>query len=159
MALFLSTYVNKIDKKGRVSVPAPFRLAMAGESFQGVVLFRSYKLKALEGFPMSRMLSLSESMDGMDVFSDAQEDLASTIFADAHQLAFDGDGRILLPGSLIEHVALDETVALVGRGRTFQLWHPETFKEHQEEARVRVQKSGITLKLKGHGGDRRDGEP
>jgi len=157
MALFLSTYVNKIDKKGRVSIPAPFRLAVAQESFHGVVLFRSYKLQALEGFPMSRMVSLSESMDGLEVFSDVHEDLASTIFADAHQLAFDSEGRIVLPEALIAHTELKESVALVGRGRTFQLWHPEIFKHHQKQARARVQKSGITLKLKGNGGEQSNG--
>ena len=55
VALFLSTFVNKIDRKGRVSVPAPFRAALAGQSFHGLVAFRSYKLPAVEAFGFDRM--------------------------------------------------------------------------------------------------------
>ena len=49
MALFLSTFVNKIDRKGRISVPASFRVAVAGQSFHGVILYRSHKHPAIEG--------------------------------------------------------------------------------------------------------------
>jgi len=38
MALFLSTTVNKIDKKGRLSVPVQFRANIAVEGFQGIVI-------------------------------------------------------------------------------------------------------------------------
>ena len=37
MALFLDTFVNKIDRKGRVSVPATFRAALDGQAFHGIV--------------------------------------------------------------------------------------------------------------------------
>ena len=33
MALFMDTFVNKIDRKGRVSVPAPYRTSLAAEGF------------------------------------------------------------------------------------------------------------------------------
>jgi len=48
MALFVGTVVNKVDRKGRVSVPASFRSTLAGQSFGGIVPFPSFKQKALE---------------------------------------------------------------------------------------------------------------
>ena len=47
--MFLSTYVNKVDRKGRVSVPATFRASLAAETqrFPGVIVFPSYKYPAL----------------------------------------------------------------------------------------------------------------
>ncbi len=68
MTLFLSTFVNKIDKKGRISVPASFRQALAQQSFQGVVVFRSYKFPAIEGMGIERMERLSSSVDELDLF-------------------------------------------------------------------------------------------
>lgn len=147
MALFLSTFINKIDKKGRVSVPAPFRSSLMDNSFQGFVAFRSYNQAAIEGCDIGRMERLSQSVDTLDLFSQAQEDLASTLFADAHQLAFDQDGRILLPELLREHANIKDQVAFVGRGTTFQLWHPETFKTQQEDARKRIAEQKTTLRL------------
>lgn len=148
MALFLSTFVNKVDKKGRVSVPAPFRAALSREVFQGFVAFRSYKNQAVECCSYSRMERLSESVDDLDIFSEAQEDLTATIFADAQQIPFDGDGRIILPQTILEHAQVDQLVAFVGRGSTFQIWSPDVFEAVQKEARQRLKEDQPSLKLK-----------
>lgn len=140
--------MNKLDKKGRVSVPASFRLVLSGQPFQGIVAFRSYKLPAVEGMAIDRMQRMSDSVDQLDLFSEAQEDLTTTIFADAQMLAFDGDGRIILPQMLLEHANIKDQVAFVGRGATFQIWNPEAFESYQNEARKRVQDKQATLKLK-----------
>lgn len=148
MTLFLSTFVNKLDKKGRVSVPASFRLALSGQAFNGIVAFRSYKLPAIEGMGIDRMQKISNSVDQLDLFSEAQDDLTATIFADAHMLGLDGDGRIVLPELLLDHGKIQDNVAFVGRGATFQMWNPEAFEAHQLEARRRVQEKQSTLKLR-----------
>ena len=111
MALFLSTHTNRIDKKGRVSVPASFRAALDQGPFNGIVTFRSYKLPAIEGVSMERMKVISESVDNLDLFSEDQDDFSSTIFADAHQLGFDSDGRIILPENLRTHANLQDSTA------------------------------------------------
>jgi MraZ protein len=148
MTLFLSTFVNKLDKKGRVSVPASFRLALGRQDFQGIVVFRSFKLPAIEGMGVDRMQRLSESVDQLDLFSDAQDDLTTSIFADSQLLAFDGDGRVMLNQLLIDHANIQDKVAFVGRGATFQIWNPDDFNVHQEKSRQRVRESRETLKLK-----------
>lgn len=152
MTLFLSTFVNKIDKKGRVSVPASFRTALSDEIFQGIVVFRSHRLPALECCAFRRMEQLSASVDALDLFSETQDDLASVIFADAIQIPIDGDGRVVLPKNLIDFLGVDETVAFVGRGATFQIWHPDIFAAHQEQARGRLRDGGQVLTLKANKG-------
>lgn len=148
MTLFLSTFVNKLDKKGRVSVPASFRLALSNQSFQGIVAFRSFKLPAIEGMGIDRMQRLSESVDQLDLFSEAQDDLTASIFSDSQMLAFDGDGRVVLNQALLDHAKIEDGVAFVGRGATFQIWNPRAFETHQQEARLRIQTKQETLKLK-----------
>ncbi len=148
MVLFLSTFVNKVDRKGRVSVPAPFRAALAGQVFNGVVAFRSYRQAAIEGCGIDRMARLSDSIDELELFSEARDDLASTIFADAHQLSFDGEGRSGLPPIFVEHAGITETAAVIGRGATFQIWQPDAFATHQDEARSRARDQGATLRLR-----------
>jgi MraZ protein len=155
MVLFLSTYTKKIDKKGRVSVPAAFRAGLAGQSFNGFVAFRSYRLPAIEALDMSRMEAISEGADELALFSEEHDDLSATIFADTVQLAFDGEGRVMLPEALMSHAGITEMAAFVGQGRHFQIWEPETFDRHQEDARARAREHGMTLKLRGAG--QRDG--
>jgi len=147
MALFLSTYTNKIDKKGRVSVPASFRAAIGGQNFLGIVAFRSYRLPAIEAFSIDRMEQLSAGLDALDLFSDTQDDLAATIFADSHPLPFDSEGRVLLPEAFTDYAKLQGQAAFVGRGATFQIWEPKAFQAHQAEARKRALDRGMTLRL------------
>ncbi|MEW5704709.1 MAG: division/cell wall cluster transcriptional repressor MraZ [Pseudomonadota bacterium] len=147
MALFLSTYTNKVDKKGRVSVPASFRAAVGGRNFHGIVAFRSYRVPAIEAFSIDRMERLSAGLDALDLFSDIQDDLAATIFADSRPLPFDGEGRILLSKELAEHAKIGGEAAFVGRGTTFQIWEPQAFQAHQAQARKRALDRGMTLRL------------
>ena len=144
MALFLSTFVNKVDRKGRVSVPASFRTALAGQNFNGIVAFRSFKLPALEASGIDRMEELSQRIDALPEFSE-DRDALSSILADAQPLAFDGEGRIVLPELLCQHAQIGESAAFVGLGRTFQIWEPERFSAHQQEMRERARRQGATL--------------
>jgi len=140
MGLFLSTFVNKIDSKGRISVPANFRASLAQESFQGVVLFRSYKHEAIEGCGYKRIENMSQAIDTQtDIFSDIQDNLTASIFADCVQLPFDGEGRIVLPVDFMAFANLKDKAAFVGRGQTFQIWSPESFTTVQTQARSRLQ--------------------
>lgn len=141
--MFLSTFINRLDKKGRISIPSQFRHAL-GDA-QSVVLFRSPTLNALEGFTPSRMGELLERLDGFDLFSSDQDDMATALFAEAVQLNIDTDGRIVLPEHLIEFGGFDDSVAFVGMGRKFQMWSPAAFEARKEEARTNVKKEGLTL--------------
>ena len=154
MALFLSTFVNKVDRKGRVSVPATFRAALAGQSFLGIVAYRSFKLPCVEGSGIDRMEEMSGRIDQMAQFSEPYDNLA-VVFSDAQQLPFDGEGRIMLPQALAEHAGIADHAAFVGQGRTFQIWEPERFKTHQDELRERARRQGVTLPPPPLPGDRR----
>ncbi len=153
MSLFIGTFVNKIDKKGRVSVPATFRAALSGQSFPGIIAFRSYKVQALEVCGIDRMELLGKSLDTLDVFSQDQDDLTAALFADSHQIPFDGEGRIMLPQEMLEFAKITEQAAFVGRGKTFQIWAPEDFKRYQEETRQRLHQNKPLFKINpGNGG-------
>jgi MraZ protein len=151
MALFIDTFINKIDRKGRVSVPASYRAALAGQVFQGIVAFPSFKHPAIQCSGMDWMTALTETVNKVDLFSDEHDDLTASLFADAKQLAFDGEGRIMLPESLAQHAAIGEAAAFVGRGHTFEIWQPEALEAYKAEARRRALEKGRTLPRSGGG--------
>ena len=76
---------------------------------------------------------MSARVDALDEFSE-DRDALSSIFADAQQLAFDGEGRIILPQALCEHAGITENAAFVGLGRTFQIWEPQRFEQPPRRA-------------------------
>jgi MraZ protein len=148
VALFSSTFSNKVDRKGRVSVPAGFRAALTGQSFAGIVAFRSLKFPALDAGGYDRLEDIANRLDELPEFSDERDALAS-VLADAHELPFDGEGRIVLPQTLLEHAGITEHVSFVGIGRSFQLWEPGRYQSHQDEMRERVRQRGFTLPPRG----------
>src|SRR5689334_19859570 len=90
MALFLSTTVNKVDKKGRVSVPSTFRAALSEQGFNGVFLFRAIHHPAIEGWGAQKMEQLARGIEEQYTpFSDSRDDFSYSILADAVQLPCD----------------------------------------------------------------------
>ncbi len=145
MSLFISTYINKIDKKGRVSVPASFRAALSNQSFQGIIIFPSNRYQSLEGFGWDTMEKISSRLDNLDMFSQEQDDLATSIFGESVQLPFDGDGRVILPPQLSSYAGIIDKVAFVGLGKKFQIWNPEKLEERKKKAKSNIEKKSITL--------------
>jgi MraZ protein len=148
MSLFLSSFVNRVDAKGRLSVPATFRAAVAADSFAGVVLFRSFTGKCIEGMPMSRMEQLADAADQMNVFDSKLDELTALLFADARQLAFDVTGRIVIPEDLLGHAGIKDSAVFVGRGKSFQIWEPAAFTKMQSDSLAKLQSEKPTLTLR-----------
>ncbi len=142
--LFISTYVNKIDGKGRVSVPALFRQALGDEIKDGIIVYRSFNRNALEGCAYSHLAELQERLDELGEYSDEYENLVS-IFSDTRALQLDPEGRITIPPKLLEYAGIDDSVAFVGRGRSFQLWDPKAYETYNDAVRERVVKNATSL--------------
>lgn len=151
MALFLSTFTNKVDKKGRVSLPAPFRTALADQIHNGVVVFAAHNHACLEGFDCAKMEEISARLDQFDLFSSEQDDLATTIFGQSVQLPIDGDGRIILPEHFLKAAQIANKATFVGLGRKFQIWNPELFDRRKVQARGAVQDQKLTIPNDGGG--------
>ena len=152
MALFLGSYANKVDRKGRVSVPAQFRAALAGQVFNGIVAFPSFKEPNIEAYSEGDMARLAESLEQLDQFSQQRDDLA-LIFADALQLGFDGEGRIMLPQTFADHAGITDTALFVSAVDHFQIWSPDTYARKKTGARERLQSTGATLRVRPSGGN------
>lgn len=144
MAVFLSSFVNKIDKKGRVSVPASFR-AVLGVDAPGIVVFRSLQQDALDGCSIAHLELLSQSLEKLDLPPETFELIETTIFGGSVQLPFDGEGRVSIPASLASAVGIEEEVAFVGRRKTFQLWNPAKLAAHDTATREAARAKDISL--------------
>lgn len=151
MALFLSTYTNKIDKKGRVSVPAQFRACLAPEEFQGIVAYGSFVNPCIEASGISRIERLSNSIDSLDPFSDERDAFATSILGGSFQLPFDGEGRVMFPEELMKLSGIKDEAVFVGKGAAFEIWEPGAFASYAAKARevASVRRGSLRLAPKG----------
>lgn len=133
----------KLDKKGRVSVPAPFRAALAQDSFAGIVAYPSPVALTIDargrtGFEQLldelRRHSIASLGPDLALLGGPQPSPDQVIAAAASEIPFDGEGRISLPESFIAHAGISEQVQFAGRGSFFQIWSPERYVEQEAEA-------------------------
>lgn len=150
--VFLSTYRNRIDKKGRVSVPAPFRSILAKQDFQGIVAYASLVNGCVEGCGINRITKLQAQLEQLDPFSEEYDAFATTIFGESVQLGFDSEGRVTLPAGLIDAAGIKEEAVFVGKGEIFEIWEPEAFDAHAKSARALAIAKRLKLKAQPGGG-------
>lgn len=149
--LFLSTYINKLDSKGRVSVPSSFRSILTHPDFSGIVAYESISNKCIEACSIERLNRISNSIDELDPYSDERDAFATIILGGSVKLGFDSDGRIILPENLISFADLHEKACFVGKGQTFEIWNPDTFSTHYEQAKILAKEKRQLLRLTKHG--------
>ena len=147
MGLFLSCYENRLDTKGRISVPAAFRSSLNNENFAGVVLYRSFTHNCIEGLSMSRMEKIANATDKIGLFDGDLDNVSALLFADARPLAFDVTGRIIIPSDLLKHANITETALFVGRGNSFQIWNPSDFAKTQTDSLNALRKIRPNIKI------------
>ena len=133
--MFLSTYENKLDKKGRVSVPASFRSYLSNLGFNGVICYPSFNNNCIEAWPQDRIEKISNAIDSLNPFEEKKDYFATSILAESINLQFDSEGRILLTSKLINHAKIKNRILFVGQGKTFQIWDPTNYEKFRVTAK------------------------
>ena len=146
LMIFLSTFINKIDAKGRVSVPSSFRSVLEESGFKGMICYPSPVLDSVEGCGFNRIKKLSDTIDALGPFSKERSAFSTSLLADSHQLSFDTEGRVILPNKLVEFASIKDQVSFVGMGETFQMWDPDKYNEFQNKTFKQSQESLANLK-------------
>ena len=144
--MFLSTYENKIDKKGRVSVPASFRSYLSTLGYNGVVCYPSFNNRSIEAWPQDRIEKISSSIDSLNPFEEKRDFFATSILSESINLQFDSEGRISLTPKLLKHAKIKNSMVFVGQGRTFQIWEPTIFEKFKVAARKKSNLNRASLK-------------
>lgn len=144
--LFLDTIVNKVDAKGRVSLPADYRTIVKELSTE-IVCYRSLTSPCIEGCPEELLDKLASEMESsLDFFSQTQDDLTNLIFGDAKRFPFDSTGRIVLTEKLLTHADISDSAVFVGKGRKFQIWSQKNWEKEEQRIREEALKNRPSLR-------------
>ena len=136
--MFLSTYENKLDKKGRVSVPASFRSYLSNLGYNGVICYPSFNNQSIEAWPQDRVEKISNSIDSLSPFEEKRDFFSTSILSESINLQFDSEGRISLTPKLLKHARIKSSMVFVGQGKTFQIWEPTIFEKFKLTARKKA---------------------
>ena len=144
--MFLSSYENKLDKKGRVSVPATFRSHLNSMGYNGFISYPSFNYSALEACSQDRIEKLSNTIDSLNPFEEKRDFFATSILSESENLQFDTEGRVSLSNKLLNHAKIKNNVLFVGLGKTFQIWEPKHFEKFKIVARKKAYQNRSNLK-------------
>lgn len=115
--MFLGEFTHTIDDKGRLTLPAKFRSALA----DGVVVTRG-----LDGclfiFTLDYFKTLAERVGSLPLTHVEGRDFSRVLFSSASDVGLDRQGRILLPQALRDFAGLDGEVAVVGVNTRIEVW-------------------------------------
>ena len=138
MNRFLSSAVNRIDAKGRVSVPAHFRTVVQQRGYSELYAIRQLDVPALDVGGLDLLDRYEERMKLEDPFLQTADDMSFFVHGDGAFLKLDQDGRITVTDFIREHTGIATDVAFVGRGNFFQIWEPKKLDAYGAEVRARL---------------------
>ena len=144
--MFLSSYENKLDKKGRVSVPAIFRSHLSSLGYKGFIAYPSFNHEALEACSEDRIKKLSNTIDSLNPFEEKRDYFATSVLSESVSLQFDSEGRVLITEKLLDHAKIKNSILFVGLGKTFQIWESKSFERFKITARKKAYQNRSNLK-------------
>lgn len=122
-------------------MPAPFRATLEA-NHASLFLYKSLVLPCIEGCGPERIAQIVDAIDTMDSLSDEVATL-TTMLSSAQEMRLDSEGRIMLSSDFIEFADLKETALFAGIGRSFQIWHPDVFRQREQAARDNAKTNGL----------------
>ena len=144
--MFLSTYENKLDKKGRVSVPASYRSYLSNIGYNGIICYPSFNNHCIEAWPQDRIEKISNAIDTLNPFEEKKDYFATSILSESINLQFDSEGRVQINPKLLKHAKIKISMLFVGQGKTFQIWEPALFEKFRANAKKKSNINRASLK-------------
>jgi MraZ protein len=121
--VFKGTYLHRIDGKGRLPVPSPFRRRLAEAGARGVVL--TLLDECLAAYAPAEWERLEAQLVALSAFSKPAKGLTRLLASRAVDCELDGQGRILLPPALRMAAGLAREATVIGVLNRFEVWAPE----------------------------------
>ncbi len=138
MDRFVSHYVLRLDAKGRVSVPAPFRAVLARDGFDGLYCYPALDRPALDAGGNALIREIEALTASFSPYSDEREQFSLALYGTSETLKLDGDGRVTLSDALKAHGGITDAATFVGLGHKFRIWEPGRFRAELAEATEKV---------------------
>jgi MraZ protein len=149
MNRFLSSAVNRIDAKGRVSVPAHFRSVVQQRGYSELYAIRQLDVPALDVGGLDLLDRYEARISLEDPFLQTADDMSFFVHGDGSFLKFDQDGRITVTDFIRDHTGITTEIAFVGRGNFFQIWEPTKLAAYGAQVRERLSRLRQTTKQTG----------
>ena len=143
MNRFLSHATHRIDAKGRVSVPSPFRSVMAALDIRELYCFQDFVYPAISAGGPELLERFERQIAEADPFSPEANEMSLLIHGGGVFMKLDAEGRLTVTDFIRDFTGITDEITFVGRADHFQLWSPTAFAQTQEAARRARRQRGL----------------
>ncbi len=134
---FRGEFTNKVDTKGRVSIPAPFRRVLEagdpdwteGLNPNFVIVYGDHRRKYLECYTVQEMEDVEDRISRMKRGSQKRRVLERLFSTQSVTTSVDETGRIVLSAKLRDKIGLSKEAQFASNVDTFQIWEPSTYED------------------------------
>ncbi|WP_020174746.1 division/cell wall cluster transcriptional repressor MraZ [Methyloferula stellata] len=138
MDRFVSHFTNRLDAKGRISIPAPFRAVLMRDGFEGLYVHPSLDQQAVDCGGNALLQEIDGLLAKLSPYSEERDLFSTALLGTSEILKVDPEGRVVLTETIKAYAGVTGDVTFVGQGNKFQIWEPNRFQAHLEEAKHRV---------------------
>jgi len=135
---FRGESTHKVDAKGRVSVPAPFRRVLEGVEgwAEGapvpmVVVKNQDRRKCLNVYTTDEMAKIDDDVAALPRFAKERDALSALLAAGSDNLTLDDNGRFGLTAEMKAKANITDQAVFVGLIDSFQIWSPAEYAAHK----------------------------
>lgn len=142
--MFIGEYKHLIDEKGRLAVPAKFRVGLKG----GAVVTKGGFENCLVMYSISEWKELAEKLAKLPMSQSNPRDFSRLTFSSAKDESIDKQGRMLIADDLRKFAGIDKKVAIIGLYNRIEIWDEakwEGYKEATEKQRDEIAKKMAEL--------------
>ncbi|MFT6748861.1 MAG: MraZ protein [Flavobacterium sp.] len=136
MNTLIGTYECKVDAKGRMLIPAPFKKQLAQGLEDGFVLKRSVFQNCLELYPMKEWEKMMAKINGLNRFVKRNNDFIRRYTAGVKVVEIDSLGRLLLPKDLTIFAQISKDVVLSSAVSIIEIWDKELYERAIDDSIV-----------------------
>lgn len=147
MTFLSGRYLNSVDPKGRVALPAKMRKLFPEKDEINIVLTRGDG-KCIYGYSIEEWNDLLIDIYELDISESDKDDLSRYILANSAELSFDSQGRVVIPQHLKKFAEIKGEAIVAGVGDHLEIWNPEYFDDQGVVAEVKAKEIRSKISLR-----------
>ena len=125
--MFTGEYRHTVDDKGRIAVPAKFRVLLGAGAVVSRWLDACLAVHTQAGWD-----ELAAKVAALPITSEASRRFQRFVFANAAEVELDRQGRVLVPAYLRDHIGLANEAVVVGSRDHAEIWAPDRWDAYRK---------------------------